>query len=182
MKKNFVIPIVVLLAICIVIAGALAAVSGATEEVIAQGREERTNAAMRELVPAAQSFDAAELPISTQETDFSAVQSMYTAETPDGRVSIVVVSGDGYSGAGSLRFMVVVSDSGTVLATKTLANNDTKGLGSRVSEASFEAQFVGMDSSLTGFDGISGATISSTAYKKAVATAILAAANREAAK
>ncbi|MDR1821347.1 MAG: FMN-binding protein [Oscillospiraceae bacterium] len=183
MKKNFVIPIAVLLAICVVITGALAAVSALTSPVIAQGREERINDAMRELVPSAASFDAAGIPESTEETDFSAIQSMYTAETPEERVYIVVVSGNGYGGTGSLRFMVVVSDGGIVRAAKTLANNDTKGLGSRVSEPDFQAQFVGMDASLSGFDGIAGATISSNAYKKAVLTAILAAeANGGAAK
>jgi electron transport complex protein RnfG len=84
---------------------------------------------------------------------------------------IFEITADGYGGVGSLKLMVAVSEDGVIIATKTLANGETKGLGSRVSEPAFESQFNGK-TNLDDFQAITGATISSTAYRGAVEQAL----------
>jgi len=154
--KNFGKPILVLVAICVIIAGALAAVRGVTEPVITENAAFRAEAARKELLPAASSF----VEISS---DDGAV--VYLADTGD---VIIPVSANGYGGRASLQILIAISRGGTIIATKTLSNGETKGLGSRVSDAAYESQFAGMDSSLGGYEGVTGATISSTAYSGAV--------------
>ncbi|NCC68856.1 MAG: FMN-binding protein, partial [Clostridia bacterium] len=56
----------------------------------------------------------------------------------------------------------------------TLSQSETKGLGSRTTLPDFREQFYGKDSSLSGVDTISGATISSKAYIGAIKDAFSA--------
>lgn len=67
--------------------------------------------------------------------------------------------------------MVGIKEDGTIERIKILANNETPGLGSKVSNEGFVSQFNGMDESLNGFEAIGGATISSNAMKRAMETA-----------
>jgi electron transport complex protein RnfG len=177
MKKDFLIPILVLVVICVVVSGALAATNGLTEPMIVAAAGERASAAMRELIPEAADFELLEdarFPDGVVEA-YRAV----TAEGDRGYVPpplgyIFTLSADGYGGSGSLRLMAAVSPDGVILAMKTLANGETKGLGSRTSESAYEGQFVGMDANLTGYQAITGATISSKAYRGAVEKALAA--------
>ncbi|MDR0905357.1 MAG: FMN-binding protein [Oscillospiraceae bacterium] len=170
MKKDFVIPIAVLLIICIVITGALAATNQLTEPIIAEAAAVRSDKAMQELDYSLKDFselDLAGLPES--------VVSAFSAHNDMGVNYVFTVSADGYGGKGSLIIMVAVNPDGNVIATKTLANGDTKGLGSRVSEPDFEGQFDHKPLSaadVADIDGITGATISSNAYRGAVLTAL----------
>ncbi|MBR2880620.1 MAG: FMN-binding protein, partial [Oscillospiraceae bacterium] len=50
----------------------------------------------------------------------------------------------------------------------TLSHGETAGLGTKVTEDGFRSQFPGKDASLEGVDAIGGATISSSAYIRAI--------------
>ncbi len=167
MKNDFVMPVVVLVLICVVISGALAATNSVTGPVIVKGATERAEAARIEILPEADGFER----ISPQREIYG-VTECYRAT--NGAGFVISVSGDGYGGNGSLSLMVAVSPEGAIIATKTLANSDTKGIGSKVSEPLYESQFAGMDSSLGGYIAITGATVSSNAYRSAVENALAA--------
>ena len=67
--------------------------------------------------------------------------------------------------------MVGIGSDGLITGTEVLVNNETQGLGSRVSEHDFMDQYIGKDSTLEGVQAISGTTISSNAFSNAVKTA-----------
>lgn len=69
-----------------------------------------------------------------------------------------------------LKVMVGIKEDGTIEKVKVLANNETPGLGSKVSNDEFVNQFNGMGSSMDGFEAIGGATLSSNAMRRAVET------------
>ncbi|MDR0445870.1 MAG: FMN-binding protein [Oscillospiraceae bacterium] len=166
MKKDFILPIAVLVLICIVTTGLLAATNSVTQPVIAQAERERADAERTAILPEADEFQQidAKLP--------EGVTEIYAATNGAGYV--ITSEASGYGGAGSIRIMVAVSGDGRIIASRTLANGETKGLGSRVSEPGYEDQFAGMDASLQGYNAVTGATISSNAYKSAISNALLA--------
>lgn len=167
MKNDFVMPIVVLVLICVVITGALALTNSVTEPVITANAASRAEAARIEILPEADGFELISLP-----QEIYGVTELYKATNGVGYV--ISVSGDGYGGVGSLSLMVALSPDGTIISVKTLANGDTKGIGSKVSEPGYESQFAGMDASMTGYSAITGATVSSGAYRSAVENALAA--------
>ena len=68
--------------------------------------------------------------------------------------------------------LVVISPEGTILRCKTLdVSSETKTLGGQTANESYYGQYEGQDSSLSGVSAISGATITSTAYKGCVEAA-----------
>jgi electron transport complex protein RnfG len=88
----------------------------------------------------------------------------------------VVSSARGYSG--QVRVLVGFTATGTVHAVEILNQDETEGVGSRVTEEKFLARFGGRDAARTRWklrkrggdiDGITGATISSAAVVAAVA-------------
>lgn len=175
MKKDFVIPIAVLLIICVVVTGALAATNELTVPIIAQAAADRASASMRELLPDATRFDAIEL---TDEMRENGIQELYDAYTGDAPCGYIVVSAaDGYGGDDSIVIMLAIDFDLAVIDLCTLRNNETQGLGSRVSEPAFERSFIGGNASFASYEAISGATISSRAYRDAVDHAFLACAD-----
>ena len=172
MKKDFVMPITVLLIICIVITGALAATNEFTAPVIAQAAAERASASMRELMPEADEFAAIEL---TQEMLNNGVTELYDAKMNGEALGyIAVAAADGFGGASSIIVMVAVDLDHAIIDLRTLKNAETQGLGSRVSEPEFERTFIGSNASFASYEAISGATISSQAYFSAVDNALWA--------
>ena len=166
MKNDFVMPIAVLLIICIVITGALAATNELTAPVIAQAAADRASASMREIMPEAEEFLPIEL---TEEMTENGVTEMYDAMVGSEAIGYIVVStADGYGGAGSIVIIVAIDPNLTIINLKTLKNAETQGLGSRVSEPEFENTFIGSNASFADYEAISGATVSSQAYFSAV--------------
>ena len=96
------------------------------------------------------------------------VSDVYAAANGTGYT--ITVSSKGYS-SDPLQVMVGIKEDGTIERIKILANNETPGLGSKVSNDDFVNQFEGMDSSMEGFEAIGGATISSNAMRSAIETA-----------
>ena len=162
MMKDYVIPIVVLAAICLFVSGALAAVNHITEPVITQAEAERAEEARKRIIPEADEFIQLvieELP------EGNAVREVYGTSNDVG--FIFVVSPKGYNG--NIEIMCGIDPEGRIIMTETLKHAETKG----ISDPVFAAQdrYKGEDSSLGGIDAISGATKSFLAYRKGISDA-----------
>jgi electron transport complex protein RnfG len=98
------------------------------------------------------------------------VREVYS--TSNGKGYIFMLTANGYGG--DLTIICGIDPDGNIISVKTLsAQNETKGMGSRVTEPSFEGQFTGKRNG-DAFDTLSGATISSKAYVGAVNDALAA--------
>ena len=168
-KQGIIKAVVVLVVICLVISGALAVVNSFTAPVSAANAEARETAARQELIPEAGSFE--------QVTDGlpENVLSAYVGKASDGSVAGYVITASGKGFGGTIQVMVAISPEGTILRCKTLdVSSETKTLGGQTANESYYGQYEGQDSSLSGVQAISGATITSTAYKGCVQTAFAA--------
>ena len=168
-KQGIIKAVVVLVVICLVISGALAVVNSFTAPVSAANAEARETAARQELIPEAGSFE--------QVTDGlpENVLSAYVGKAADGSVAGYVITTSGKGFGGTIQVMVAISPEGTILRCKTLdVSSETKTLGGQTANESYYGQYEGQDSSLSGVQAISGATITSTAYKGCVQTAFAA--------
>ena len=162
-------PIVVLCVICIVITGALAATNSVTAPVIEAATIAAQDAARKELVPDASSFEHVE-GISVDN-----VSDVYKADT--GAV-VITSSGKGYGG--DVTVMTAIGEDGNIMNIKVTEAAETKGIGSNVTEkADYWAKYSGLSAEKelvldADVDRYSGATISSRALNSAVNSAIAA--------
>ena len=164
-KNDFVKPIVVLMLICLVISAALAFTNKVTAPLILQAEKDKAEAAQKDVLPEADSFTLMELSGLP-----SSVTEVYKAENGAGFVLMLTAKGYG----GPMKLICGIDADGLITACRTLSQTETQGLGTRTTEPDFRDQFVGKDSSLSGVDTISGATISSKAYIGAINDAFAA--------
>lgn len=159
--KDIIKPIVVLTCICLVVTALLAYVNTVTSPIIAKAEQEAAEQARTEVLTEADSFvkvEMAELPESVLE--------VYRAENGAGYV-FMLETDKGYSS--DMKLICGIKSDGSIEACKTLSHNETSGLGSKTAEDPYRSQYVGKTSdTLTEVDAISGATISSNAYKSAI--------------
>jgi len=163
-KEGFVKPIIVLTIICLVVSGALGYMNSITAPIVAEAAAKKAEEARMEVLPDADSF--------TQITDLSELpEAVYEAYTADNGVgSVFFVKGAGYGG--EIKAIVGVSSDGLVTGAKVLEHSETAGLGARITNEDYTAQFIGKDINLDGVDVISGSTISSKAFMKLVTAAL----------
>ena len=164
-KADFVMPIVVLLLICLVMSGLLAGTNFITADIIAAGDAQRAEQSRIDALPTADGFTKLDVAIPEGNT----VTEVY--EATNGAGYVFMISTTGYGAKGSLQLVCSIDADGKIVNTNTLAHDETPGLGTKVTEDGFRAQFVGKDASMQGVDTISGATISSGAYVNAIADA-----------
>ena len=156
MKKDFVMPILILTLICLISAAVLAATNSLTEPVITTAKEERSAAARFEIIPEAVEFISIELTGMPK-----SVTEAYSSSNSVGYIFMVTALGYG----GDIKIMCGISEEGNLIACKTLEHSETKGIGTRiVEEGAFSDNLPGKDSSLNGVSAVTGATISSNAY------------------
>lgn len=146
---------VTLMIICIVAAGLLAFTNAKTEPIIAEHEQAQLEAALKELLPEAETFE----PVTEGEKVF------YVAQKNGQDVGVVAVFPQkGFGGV--MKLALGVDKDSKVTGFKVLQHSETPGLGARITEASFADQFIGKstkDDFQVGEDvqAISGATISS---------------------
>ncbi len=161
--KDFVIPVVVLTVICVVVSAALVFTYQATKPIIDEAKNAEANAARAVVLPGASGFEEVEL---TAEIE-GAVDAY---KETSGMGYVVTASAQGYGGPVNL--MVGFDANGTITGVKMLEHQETPGFGAKLAEDSYGAGYVGKTASdYTEVDGVSGATITSKAYKKALGTA-----------
>ena len=164
-KNDFVKPILVLMLICLVISAALAFTNEKTAPLILQAEKAKAEAAQKEVLPKADSFTLMKLSGLP-----SSVTAVYKADNGAGFVLMLTAKGYG----GPMKLICGIDADGQITACRTLSQTETQGLGTKTTEPGFRDQFVGKDSSLSGVEAISGATISSRAYIGAIKDAFAA--------
>lgn len=94
----------------------------------------------------------------------------YKAKNGAGYVFMLSTKGYG----GEIKLICGIKADGTIEQTKTLSHSETSGIGSKVvdNESPYRSQYEGKTvDKLDGVDAVTGATISSKAYKKAITAA-----------
>lgn len=162
-------PIVVLVIICIVVTGALAATNGVTAPIIEEAKVAAENAARTELLPEA---EGAFTPV--EDVEVENVSAIYVAD--NGAGTIITSSAKGYGG--DVVVMTAFNPDGTIKQIKVTEQAETKGIGSKVVDTpSYWESYQGLDASQPlvlneDVDAVTSATISSTALINAVNSAI----------
>lgn len=169
MKKSFneiIKPVLVLVCICLVVTALLAYINSVTSPIIAKAEQEKTEQAMSEVLTEADSFKPLEI-----ENLPDRVTEVYTANNGSGYVFMLTTKGYG----GDMKLICGMKSDGTIEQCKTLSHAETSGLGSKTAEDPYRNQYSGKsDDTLSEVDAITGATISSTAYKNAIEDAFKA--------
>ncbi len=162
-------PVVALVSICLVTSLLLGLTNALTAPQIEANAKAEADAAMRRLLPEADSFEE----VSPQ-AGLSEVTALYRAANGAGWV--IEAYGRGYGG--QVPALVAFGQSGAIAGVSFPANNETPGLGQKlVSEPGFAAQFAGRPAaalSMGDIDKIASATISTGAAVNAVNAAVAA--------
>ena len=160
MKDDFVKPILVLFLLCLLVSGALAVGNSLTRPVIEEAAAQRAEAARREIIPHADKFvllEAEDLP--------KTVTEVYRTTNNVGFIFMTTTLGYG----GEIKLFCGIDPDGKLIKTAVLAQSETKGFGTPVFEEPHAGQFWGRDKNdIEGVAAISGATISSNAFKKGI--------------
>lgn len=169
MKKSFneiIKPVLVLVCICLVVTALLAYINSVTSPIIAKAEQEKTEQAMSEVLADADGFEKLEI-----ENLPDRVTEVYNANNGSGYVFMLTTKGYG----GDMKLICGMKADGTIEQCKTLSHAETSGLGSKTAEDPYRNQYCGKsDDKLSEVDTITGATISSTAYKNAIEDAFKA--------
>lgn len=154
----------VLTVICLVTAALLGFTYQYTKPIIDESLRQQANQARQEVLPGAVSFEEVQpeggLP--------DGVVEIYRATDDKGYA--VTATAKGYGG--EVKIMVGVDPEGIITGVKVTQHSETPGLGARIDEEKYTSQYLGKDGSLKGIESISGATISSGAFRSAVQKAL----------
>lgn len=150
-------PVIILLAICTVIALALAAVFTVTDPVIKAGEIAAANEVRSDVLPGSDTFTKVEGSFP------EGVPEVYRADNGSGYVIRSVANGYG----GAVTFMIGMDASGNVTGINLFAHNETPGLGTKVDNSDYLSQYLG-DTEPDSVDAITGATRTSNALKAAM--------------
>lgn len=165
---------IVLFLITAITAGLLGAVNALTKDKIAEIAVSRTQTAMAEVLPGADSF--VELPLTGEEPGI--VTGISEGITSDQETVGYVVQCEPSGFGGVISMVVGVDPSGVVTGVKITSLSETAGLGSKAkSEPWFLEQFTGKSGQLavgTDIDALTGATVTSKAVTNGVNAAIAA--------
>lgn len=169
MKKSFneiIKPVLVLVCICLVVTALLAYINSVTSPIIAKAEQEKTEQAMSEVLAEADGFEKLEI-----ENLPDRVTEVYSAQNGSGYVFMLTTKGYG----GDMKLICGMDANGVIEQCKTLSHAETSGLGSKTAEDPYRNQYCGKSvDTLSEVDAITGATISSTAYKNAIEDAFKA--------
>jgi len=165
-------PIVVLAVICLIVSGLLAVTNSATAPVIAENERRTTQAAYLAVLPeGASPDDLTELAVSNQEK----VGAVSAVKTSDGAYAVKATA-TGFDG-GVITTILGFDVDGNICGIWSDSSTQTAGMGSKCDDPSFTGQFVGLAGASelalnVDVQQVSGSTVSSTAFVKAVNSAI----------
>lgn len=169
MKKSFneiIKPVLVLVCICLVVTALLAYINSVTSPIIAKAEQEKTQQAMSEVLCEADGFEKLEIRNLPDR-----VTEIYTATNGAGYVFMLTTKGYG----GDMKLICGMDADGVIEQCKTLSHAETSGLGSKTAEDPYRNQYCKKSAETLGeVDAITGATISSNAYKNAIEDAFKA--------
>lgn len=153
--------LIVLLSICLVVAVLMAAINALTAPKIDEANAKAEQEALSAVLPEATEFEKLE-------GEYPAtVTALYRDKGGAGYAAML--SAEGYDSSKPMTIAVGFDAEGKILAVEVVSvSGETSGIGTKVEGENFLSQFVGKDRTLDGVDTISGATISSSAFKNAV--------------
>lgn len=174
-KDGIVYTSVVLTLICAGVALLLAVVHMFTAPRIAAKEVAEKEVAIRSMIPDLVSFESAD--IKSMNENITGVSELFVVHTGGEEILCVNVAPKGFSD--SINMIVAVNLDMKVIGLKILSHSETAGVGTKISNADFLEAFFGINKTTLegGVDTISGATVSSLAVKKGVATSLDAAEN-----
>ena len=151
--------VITLTLICLVIAGLLGVVNGFTAPVIAKAEAKAVQDALLVVYPSGGSFEKQEVPASLPKS----VIEVYKASNGGYCFKLSVT---GYSNG--LQILCGVDGNGTITGAKCMASQETLGY-----EKTYGSSFTGITSqTVDSVDTVSGATKTTSAYKKAMKDAL----------
>lgn len=173
--KEYVAPIVVLVAICLVITAALAATYGVAKPIIDENSKKTADKTRAELLPAADKFNAFDGELVTLEKDKVFVTNCFVADNKEGMVVTVKTKSFG----GLLTEMIGIDKQGAITGVKVVDHADTPGLGTKAHDPKHLKQYKGKSELVNqdikkdnSINAVTGATISSGGVHKGVFAAL----------
>jgi len=176
MKNDFIKPIIVLALICFFISGVLAVVNTYTKPKIERDAGIRAKQEMEKIMPQAEDF------IELKDvTDLSrTITGIFRAKNKAGDTLgyLFMISVPGYGG--NINLICGVDNDGIIIKAQVLSHTETKGMTDPVfadavpNQSTFQGQFTGKDKNLENIIAVTGATVSSTAYKNGIRDALSA--------
>ncbi len=163
--KDIIKPIVVLASICLVVTALLAYVNMVTSPIIKAAEEKAAAEARAEVLKEAKDFellDVKNLP--------EGITEVYKGSDDSGYVFMMTQKGYG----GDIKLICGIHNDGSIEAVKTLSHSETSGIGSKVVDnaSGYRDNYAGKTAeNYQDVDAVTGATISSKAYKAAIASA-----------
>ncbi len=159
--KDVIKPIAVLAGICLVVTALLAYINSVTAPIITEAEAKKAAEARAEVLSEADSFKQLDIELP------EGVENGYEAENGAGYV--FTVNSKGYGG--DVKVICGVKPDGSIEQIKTLSHSETSGIGTRVvdNDSGYREKYFGKTSeNYEDVDAVSGATISSKAYRNAV--------------
>lgn len=156
--KEFIIPAAVLTIICVVVSAALVMTYDVTKPVIEAVKAAESDKARAVVLSGGDKFEE-------QKVSVADVTEAYKAGNGAGYVFTTKSKGYG----GDIYVMVGIKSDGTIDTVKLMDNNETPGLGSQVGEPAYTDRYKGKTGNdVDTVDAISGATVSSYAFRYGV--------------
>jgi electron transport complex protein RnfG len=147
--------------ICVVAGASLAAVNSVAQPKITAQAESQEQASLKDVLPEGVNFD----PVQTGNDIL-----YYKAYDKNGQWIGVAFKAQGKGYSSPIETMVGMTRGGEILTIKILSQNETPGLGAKVTEPDFTGQFSHKAiQDLSGVEGITGATLSSRTVIDSVA-------------
>ncbi len=131
-SKDISIPVIVLCAVCLIVAGSLSVTNFFTKDTIAALNLEAEQKARTVVLPGSTSFDPGD-----------AESTYYIGKKDDGSINgyVFATEGTGYGGSGSVRILTGISADGEVTGISFLTLNETPGLGMNAQNDSYLDQY-----------------------------------------
>jgi len=162
-------PILVLTLLCLFMTGALALVNSITYPVIKAGAADRAFTAMKEIIPFANEFTKLEINREKFPDIPETVSEIYTTDNDSGYIFIIYIRGYG----GTMKLICGINPDGKIIKSKVLAHSETPGFAATVFDRAVKYEGEGK-AFVSKLDAITGATITSNAYKNALLDAFSA--------
>ncbi len=163
--KDKLLPSIALGAICFVVAALLALVHSFTEERIEQNKIDEMNASLADVLPDHSGFEEV-----NKTADMPSSITLIKRSEQGGYVFNVVVNGKNTG----MTVLIGITSDGKIAGTKCTANNETPTYAKPVFDKTEAGYYVGMTEETFKDYIVSGSTLTSKAYAKAVKDALLA--------
>ncbi len=166
MNKNIK-SILVLTVICIVVGAMLAVTNHITAPIIAEANRKKALESCFVVMKEANDFE--EVSVEGLEVP-STIKNIYKEK--EGKGYVFKMETTGYKSG--LVIMCGINSDGKITGVTTISSEETANIGKKTEDEAYESQYIGKDQALKGVEKITGATITSTAYKKAIQDAFTA--------